>query len=90
MWDLLERGHRLAVVIRPSDSETVEERVESILQIRERQTGRLLARPVCLAGDVTREELGLRSADAHWVARNCFRVLTWCCGSDVLWQIAHG
>jgi nucleoside-diphosphate-sugar epimerase len=75
MWDLLERGHRLAVVLRPSDSEAVEQRVESILQIRERQTGRLLSRPVCLAGDVTQEGLGLRPSEAHWVARNCFRVL---------------
>jgi nucleoside-diphosphate-sugar epimerase len=75
MWGLLERGHRVAVLIRASDSVTIEERVESILQIRERWTGELLPRPVCLAGDVTCQGLGLGSGDARWVARNCSRVL---------------
>jgi thioester reductase-like protein len=74
-WDLLQRGHRLAVVIRPSERETIQERIESILQMHERRTGVLLSRPVCLAGDVACDGLGLQPSDADWVAKNCSRVV---------------
>jgi len=74
-WDLLQRGHRLAVVVRPSERETIRERMESILQMRERQTGVLLSRPVCLSGDVACDGLGLQSSDATWVAKHCSRVI---------------
>ena len=74
-WDLLQRGHRLAVVIRPSERQTIQERIESILQMRERRTGVQLSRPVCLAGDVACDGLGLQPSDADWVAKNCSRVV---------------
>jgi thioester reductase-like protein len=75
IWDLLERNHRLAVLIRPGARQTAEQRLEEILQLRERRTGRMLARPVYLAGDVRCESLGLQPRDAKWVSQNCSRLI---------------
>jgi len=74
-WDLLERGYRLALVIRGTKKESIHDRMESFLQIYERRTGHQLPRPVCLEGDVACEGLGLRPDDAKWVANNCSQVL---------------
>jgi nucleoside-diphosphate-sugar epimerase len=73
--DLLSRGHRLAVLVRPTKKETAKERVESILQMWERRSGRLLPRPVCLEGDVNQPGLGLKPSDHEWVAHNCDRAI---------------
>jgi len=73
--DLLSRGHRLAVLVRSTKTETAEERVESILQMWERQSGQLLPRPVCLEGDVNQPGLGLKPSDREWVAENCDRII---------------
>jgi len=73
--DLLSRGHRLAVLVRSTKRETAEERVESILQMWEQQSGRLLPRPVCLEGDVNQPSLGMNPSDHDWVAENCDRAI---------------
>jgi len=73
--DLLAQGHRLAVVVRPGRKETVFQRVESILQAAEKESGHLLPRPVCFEGDVSKPFLGLDAAARRWVAENCDRVL---------------
>lgn len=73
--DLLLSGHRLALVLRTSGKETVEQRAESILQYWEAELGRTLPRPVCLQGDVAEPGLALSQVDRDWIKENCDRVL---------------
>lgn len=73
--DLLLDDYRIAVVVRPSKNQSPEERIEAILQMWERELGATLPRPVCLAGDVTQEFLGLDRLGLRWVAQHCDRVL---------------
>jgi len=73
--DLLLQGQPLALVVRPSRKQTCRERVETILQMWERDLGRELPRPVLLEGDVGQEQLGLSLANRRWVAHNCDRVI---------------
>ena len=75
LTDLLKKGHRLAVVVRPGRKETVFQRVESILQVSEQENGHLLPRPVCFEGDISKPLLGLDPAAQRWVAENCDRML---------------
>ena len=71
MRDLLESGQRLALLVRGSKRESASERVEAILQFWERQSGKTLARPVLLEGDIRKPCLGLSGNDKRWVARHC-------------------
>ncbi len=74
--DLLESGNRLALLVRSSRNETAVERIESILQLRERETGRQLPRPVIVEGDICKPMLGLSPRERlGWVKRNCFAAL---------------
>lgn len=69
--DLLSRGHRLAVVVRPQKRAGGRTRVETILCRFEIQSGECLARPIVFQGDVTKPDLGLRPADLAWVKKRC-------------------
>lgn len=69
--DLLLRGVNLALVLRPTEKESIQERVEGILQFWENQLGSALPRPVCLEGDVAEANLGLNAEGQKWVAENC-------------------
>ncbi len=71
MRDLLEGGQRLAILVRGSKRETASERVETILQHWERQSGKSLPRPVLLEGDIRKPCLGLSGNDRRWVANHC-------------------
>ena len=71
MRDLLESGQRLALLVRGSKRETASERVEAILQYWERRSGKTLARPVLLEGDIRKPCLGLSGNDKRWVGRHC-------------------
>lgn len=73
--DLLESENRLALLVRSSKNQLAVERVEEILQLRERETGRLLPRPVVIEGDICKPLLGLSSSDLRWVARHCSAVM---------------
>ena len=75
LHDLLRAGHRVAVVVRPSDKQTAAERIESILQFWESDGSTLLPRPVCFEGDITEEFLGLDHEARQWVAKHCSSVL---------------
>ncbi|WP_197443760.1 SDR family oxidoreductase [Maioricimonas rarisocia] len=75
MRDLLLRGVRLAVVVRSRRILSALDRVEGILQLWERQSGRLLPRPVVFDGDITRPGLGLDTDERRWVARHCRAVI---------------
>ena len=73
--NLLMDDCRLCVVVRSGKTETARERVESILQMWERELGRPLPRPVIFAGDVTLPRMGLGQDEYRWLQRNCDRVL---------------
>jgi thioester reductase-like protein len=73
--DLTLAGNRLALIVRPSQKQRAVERVESILQMWEKQLGAPLNRPVCLEGDVSEEGLGLSRASRDWIARHCDALL---------------
>lgn len=73
--DLLLEGHRLALVVRPTQKQTPQERVESILQMWESELGKHLPRPVCFEGDVHQEGLGLDRETRRWITKHCDRVI---------------
>lgn len=73
--DLLGSGTRLAVLVRPTRFASARQRVESLVARWEQQAGYSLPRPVVLAGDVSRADLGLSAAQRAWVARNCTSLL---------------
>ena len=73
--DLLIAGHRVAVVARPGKKETVAQRIEAILQPWEAETGKSLPRPVCFAGDITKEFLGLDNPSRQWISQHCSSML---------------
>ena len=75
MRDLLQRGVRLAVLIRPSQKCPPRERVESILQDWESETGQRLPRPVVLVGDICQPRLGLSEEQIDWVTEHCDQLI---------------
>lgn len=75
MARLLDRGHQLAVLVRPTAKLSGRERIEAILCQEEESLGRLLPRPVVLEGDLTAPACGLADAEVSWVARACDRIL---------------
>ena len=77
MRDLLLKGHKLAVLVRPSGQDRARERIETILQMWEEELGHRLPRPVLLSGDVTQSNLGLTPKQTRWA-------------KEYLDQIIHG
>lgn len=73
--DLLERGEKLAMVVRGTKKESAGERIESILQFWEQQSGKRLTRPHFIEGDLREPLLGLSTRDLGWVAKNCRGVM---------------
>jgi len=73
--DLLGDDLKLAVIVRPSRKMSSEERIESIMQMWEKQLEKTLPRPIVLNGDITQPLLGLSEADQYWAAQNCDRFL---------------
>ncbi len=69
--DLLEKDQRLALLVRGSKNESASQRIESILQHWEQQSGIRLSRPVLIEGDLRKPMLGLSEKDARWVTRHC-------------------
>ncbi|MFN0198576.1 MAG: SDR family oxidoreductase [Planctomycetaceae bacterium] len=69
--DLSLAGVPMAVLVRPSRRQTVEERVSSILYYWQKQHGYELARPMILEGDICEPDLGLNPAALDWVTKHC-------------------
>jgi thioester reductase-like protein len=72
---LLDRGQRVAVLVRPTAKATGRERIEAILAGEEEQLGRLVPRPVVIEGDLTAAACGLTAADIGWMRRSGGAVL---------------
>ena len=75
MRDLLEKGHKLAVLVRPTKKERVRERIETILQMWEDELGYRLPRPVILSGDLNEPNLGLSAKQTKWAAQYLDQVI---------------
>lgn len=75
LTQLMQRGSRLAVLVRPTAEMSARERVEAILVHEEELAGQRLPRPVVLEGDLTAPLCGLAPADCDWVERSCASVL---------------
>ena len=73
--DALDAGRHIAVLIRPTRSESVRGRVESMLARLEKVGGRVLPRPVVIEGDLTQPGLGIDTASVRWIARHCDAVI---------------
>lgn len=72
---LLDRGQRVAVLVRPTAKASGRERIESILSREEEEMGRLVPRPLVIEGDLTAHACGLGGFDIDWLRRNCGAVL---------------
>jgi len=85
--DLLLAGCRVAVLVRPTETQLAAERVDAALAQWETPDGRveanphspvsqpLLPRPVILEGDLCRPDLGLTASDLRWIADHCQAVI---------------
>jgi thioester reductase-like protein len=73
--DCLLAGHQMAVLVRPTESQSAEERVERALVRWEEQTGRVLPRPRVFQGDLRRPDLNLTGEDLRWIANHCQTVI---------------
>ena len=72
--DLLLAGRRVAVLVRPSKSESACQRIETQLRQWELSLDTSLPRPVVLEGDLSKIDLGLDNRSLHWIERHCISV----------------
>jgi thioester reductase-like protein len=75
MKDLLSRGVKLAVLVRPSRRNNPHQRIEAAMRVWEEEFGRPLPRPVVLCGDIVSPDLGLSGPELRWAAENCESVI---------------
>lgn len=73
--NLLQRRHRLAVILRSTKKARPAQRLESILQMWESELEVRLPRPVWFEGDVSKPNLGLDADAQGWLASRCDRVI---------------
>ena len=73
--DCFLAGHHMAVLVRPTETQSARERVDVSLANWEERTGQVLPRPVVLEGDLCRPDAGLTASDLHWVANHCRAVI---------------
>ena len=65
----------MAVLVRPSKSESARQRVETLLRQWELSLETSLPRPVVLEGDLSEIDLGLDNRTLDWIGRHCTSVL---------------
>ena len=73
--DCLLAGRRMAVLVRPTHTESARQRVDASLTHWEEQSGQILPRPVVLEGDLCRQDLSLTASDIRWIAHHCRAVI---------------
>ncbi|TWU25883.1 SDR family oxidoreductase [Bythopirellula polymerisocia] len=73
--DLLLAGKRIAVVVRTSQRQTVQQRIEDILQFWEKDLPSFLSRPIYLSGNITEDFLGLDEKSRQWVSEFCDTII---------------
>jgi thioester reductase-like protein len=65
----------MAVLVRPTATQSAWERVDKSLAHWEKRTGRALPRPIVLEGDVCRPDLNLGAPELHWIAHHCHAIV---------------
>ena len=73
--DCLRAGQPIAVLVRPTRSESARQRIDTILTRWERETGSTLSRPVVFEGDLGQSDLGLDARSLRWIEANCRSVI---------------
>ena len=78
--DCLLAGRRMAVLVRPTETQSARERVEATLAHWEAPYGRAskspqLPRPVVLEGDLSRPDMNLTASDLRWITNHCQAVI---------------
>ena len=73
--DGLVAGRHMAVLVRPTATQSARERVDKSLAHWEKRTGRALPRPIVLEGDVCRPDLNLGAPELHWIAHHCHAIV---------------
>jgi thioester reductase-like protein len=73
--DCLLAGRRMAVLVRPSKSESARQRIETLLRHWELSLRVSLPRPVVLEGDLGQVDLGLDNRTLTWIEHHCESVL---------------
>ncbi len=64
----------MAVLVRPSKSESARQRIETLLRQWELSLETSLPRPVVLEGDLSEVDLGLDNRTLDWIGRHCISV----------------
>lgn len=67
--DLLAKGLRVAVVVRPSKTLDARSRVDAIMSRWDRLEGRYLRRPVVLTGNLSSPGIGLSRQERVWLEK---------------------
>ncbi|MEM8679879.1 MAG: SDR family oxidoreductase [Planctomycetota bacterium] len=88
MRDLLARGHRVAVIVRPNKKQSAEERIEQIMQMWDEQLGQPQRRPMVLEGDITQPLIGLSQEDLDWVTAHAGTMLH--CAASLVFNELNG
>jgi nucleoside-diphosphate-sugar epimerase len=65
----------MAVLARPSKTESAQQRIETILIEHEKQSGQTLPRPVVIEGDLCDADLDLDAFGLRWISRHCDAVV---------------
>jgi thioester reductase-like protein len=73
--DCLLAGYPMAVLVRPTRTQSAQERVATRLAYWQEQIGRDLPRPTILEGDLCHPNLNLTASDLRWVADHCRAVV---------------
>lgn len=86
--DFLLRGHRVAVLVRGSKTQSAQERIEQIMQMWESEQGTSLPRPICIVSDITQPLCGLTADDQAWLRENGHCMLH--CAASLTFHEANG
>lgn len=73
--DLLAKGLRVAVVVRPSRTSDARSRVDAIMSRWDRLERRYLPRPVVLEGNLSSPGIGISHQERVWLKKNCRAVI---------------
>jgi thioester reductase-like protein len=73
--DCLRTGQQMAVLVRPSRSQSAHQRVEAIIARWEKELGEFLPRPIVFEGDITHPDLDLDASSLKWIGCNCQSVI---------------
>ena len=75
LWDLLNDGIPVCVLVRAENDEHAAERVNQVLETIEAEKGRGVGRPVCFKADIRQPAFGLSIHAVEWIGKNCCKII---------------